>query len=104
MTTRRGAIIGSVRTADDAAAHAVGQLVAGGHVAGVDALDVEGAQPSSTSSSNSRRERRLLDVVLALQQVEGIRAARCDLLADGGSGLATGIRPENVLRTPRESR
>ena len=45
MTTRRGAIIGSVRAAATSDGDAGGEPVAGRHVAGVDALDVERAQP-----------------------------------------------------------
>ena len=45
MTTRRGAIIGSVRAAATMRGDAVGELVAGRQVAGVNALDVERAQP-----------------------------------------------------------
>ena len=76
MTTRRGAIIGSVRTAATIERDAVGQPIAGGEVAGVNALDVEGAQPLFDQLGELRGERRLLDLVLALQQVERDRACR----------------------------
>ena len=75
MTTRRGAIIGSVRAAAIERRDAVGQPVAGRHVAGVNALDVEGAQPFVDELGELRGERRLLDVVFALQEVDRIGRA-----------------------------
>ena len=43
--------------------------------------------PSSTSSANSARERRLLDLVFALEEVNRIGRAGGNLLADGGGML-----------------
>ena len=97
MTTRRGAIIGSVRTAATSAATPSASLSPRRHVAGVNALDVEGAQPFVDELVELRRQRRLLDVVFAEEQVERIRVAGLDLLADGG-GVATGIGHHEVTK------
>jgi hypothetical protein len=65
MTTRLGDIIGSVRTA---------------------ATDVERLEALVDQFGKLRRQRRLLDVVLALEQIYGIRIAGGDLLPDVGWG------------------
>jgi hypothetical protein len=49
----------------------------------MDALRVERAQLFVNELGKLRRQRRLLDVVFSLEQVDGIRPARGDLLADG---------------------
>ena len=83
-TTRRGAIIGSVRTAATRPATPAGQPIAGRPVAGMNALDVERAQPVLDQLLEIMRQRRLLDIVLAEQQVDGSGRAGLDLLEDGG--------------------
>ena len=55
-------------------------------------LDVERLQPFVDQGDEFRRERRLLDVVVALQQIDGIDRARCDLFPNGGG--------ERFLRLP----
>ncbi len=75
-----------MRAAATSDATPVGELVAGRHVAGVDALDVERAQPFVDELVELVRQRRLLDVVFALEQIDRHRARRrVDLLADGGA-------------------
>jgi hypothetical protein len=68
--------MGSVRAA------AVNQPIAGRHVASVNPVDVESAQPFLDELREFGGERRLLDFVFALQQVQRIRSAGFDLLAD----------------------
>src|SRR5207248_4638072 len=66
---------------------ACGQLVPARHVARVDALDIERAQPFVDDSGELRRQRRLLDIVFAEKQVERIGVAGLDPLTNrrGGS-------------------
>ena len=86
MTTRLGDIIGSVRTAATSDDDAIEQRVAARPPSGVHALDVERLQALVDQFGKLRRQRRLLDVVLALEQIHGIRLAVGDLLPDvGGS-------------------
>src|SRR5205823_11439526 len=83
--------------------------VAGRPVAGVHAFDVERRQSLVDERRELRRERGLLDVVFALQKVDGIGAGRRDLLADlrGGprqnaSNIAdTMLFAKSVLRRSR---
>ena len=65
------------------AGDAVRQPIAGRQIAGVDPLDVEGAQPLIHQLAKFRREPRLLDFVLAEDQIDGLRRAGLNLLADG---------------------
>jgi hypothetical protein len=60
----------------------VGQLVTGAHLPCVDPVDVEGAQPFVDQFFEFMRQRRLLDVIVAIEQIKGIGRTRCDLLAD----------------------
>jgi hypothetical protein len=66
----------------DEAGHAVNQLVPGCHVAGVDAFDVEGAQPFLDDLGELARQRRLLDVVFSQEKIDRIGAGRRDLLSN----------------------
>ena len=84
MTTRRGDHHRQRANRGDERRDAVGQPVAGRHVAGVDPLDVERAQPFVHELGELRGQRRLLDVVFALKQIDADRRDRRtgDLLAD----------------------
>ena len=66
--------------------HAVGQLVAGGHVAGVQTLDVERPQPFVHDLAEFRGQRRLLHVVFALEEIDRPDRAGGDLLSHNGDG------------------
>ena len=55
-------------------------------VAGVDPLDVERAQPFLDELRELGRQRRLLDVVFAVEQIDRDRRAGLNLLADGSGG------------------
>ena len=79
--------------------HAIGELVARRHVAGVNALDVERLEAFLDQTDELRRERRLLDVVLALQQVKGISAA-----GESACGPRPLVAMASGIRTPPESR
>ncbi len=59
---------------------------AGGHalVRRVDALHVEGAQLVFHERRKVSRELHHLGIVVADDQVEGVRVSLCDLLADDG--------------------
>jgi hypothetical protein len=61
-------------------------------VAGVNPLDVEGAKAFVNQLGEFRRERRLLDVVLALEEIDQVGRAGCDLFADGGRGQGSQSR------------
>ena len=63
----------------------------------MDALDVEGAQPFLDQLLELVRQRRLLDLVFALQQVDRIGRCRPESASDGCGGRPTGID----VRTPR---
>ena len=84
MTTRRGDIIGSVRAAASSDATPRRQPSPVVRSPAWMRSTLKARSPSSTSPSNSCRQRRLLDVVFALQQIDADRAAGRDLLADGG--------------------
>src|SRR5215467_8791787 len=62
------------------------------------ALDVEGLQALVDQLRKLRGQRRLLDVVLALKQVDGIRLLAGDLLPDLGWGSCRhgGGRPKGL--------
>jgi hypothetical protein len=50
----------------------------------MDPFDVERAQAFLDEFGKCSRERRLLTVIVALQEIDGIRVPGRDLLADGG--------------------
>src|SRR5207302_10958924 len=83
--------------------------IPGGHVAGVDALDVERAQPFFDQLTEIGRDGRLLHVVFADEEVDRIDGARGDLCSDGGwsqdqnaSRMAlTIVRAKSVLTRSR---
>ena len=87
-TTRRGDHHRQRPHGGDEARHSPGQAIPARPVAGVNALDVERAQPVLDQLLEVMRQRRLLDIVLAKQQVDGIGRAGLDLLEDGGRSEA----------------
>src|SRR5207237_10036456 len=67
------------------AGDAIRQVVSRGRVAGTNAVDVERAQSFLVEIGGLRSQRRLLDVVFSLQEVDRIDLARGDLLSNGGN-------------------
>ena len=78
---------------------AVGELVARRHVAGVDALDVERLEPLLDEADEFGRERRLLDVVFTLKQVDRIGRAALICLRTGAAGNGNRWNHQNSNNT-----